>query len=235
MDANQHPDKKEGSSGRAVIDIEKNILERNDKLAENNRRYFAEQGIFCLNMMSSPGAGKTTLLENTIARLKDKIAISVIEGDQQTDNDAQRIAAQGVAAFQINIGAGCHLEAESVRQAMAALRPQNGSLLFIENVGNLICPAMFDLGEAARVVITSVTEGDDKPLKYPDMFQTAEVCLINKIDLLPYLPSDIKVLRENLRKVNPRQKIFQVSALKKDSLDEWCAWLLEKAASRREG
>jgi hydrogenase nickel incorporation protein HypB len=217
------------TSGRAVIDVEKDVLARNDLLAARNRGYFAERGIFCLNMMSSPGAGKTTLLEKTIIRLKQKIAIYVIEGDQQTDNDAQRIAAQGVPAFQINMGAGCHLEADSVYQALEHLNPQPGSLLFIENVGNLICPAMFDLGEAARVVITSVTEGDDKPLKYPHMFQMGEICLINKIDLLPYLHSDINVLRENLRKVNPRQQIFEVSASSGAGLDDWCAWLLKKA------
>ena len=217
-----------GAPARTVIDIEKDVLERNDLLAERNRGFFEGRGIFCINMMSSPGAGKTTLLENTIARLKEKIAICVIEGDQQTDNDARRIAAQRVPVFQINTGTGCHLEADAVNHALKHLNPKPGSLLFIENVGNLICPGMFDLGETTRVVITSVTEGDDKPLKYPHMFHSAEVCLINKIDLLPHLRSDIKLLRENLLKVNPRQKIFEVSAFDSATLDAWCDWLLGK-------
>ena len=218
----------EESQSRAVIEIEKDVLERNDLLAERNRGYFEGRGIYCINMMSSPGAGKTTLLENTIARLKEKIAITVIEGDQQTDNDARRIAAQNVPVFQINTGTGCHLEADAVNHALKRLNPKPNSLLFIENVGNLICPGMFDLGETTRVVITSVTEGDDKPLKYPHMFQSAELCLINKTDLLPHLRSDIKELRANLLKVNPRQKILEVSALENTGLDAWCAWLLEK-------
>ena len=216
--------------GRTVIEVEKDVLERNDLLAERNRGYFEGRGITCINLMSSPGAGKTTLLEHTIARLKAKIAICVIEGDQQTDNDARRIAAQHVPVFQINTGTGCHLEADAVNHALKHLNPKPGSLLFIENVGNLICPAMFDLGEAAKVVVTSVTEGDDKPLKYPHMFQAAEACLINKTDLLPHLRSDIKLLRENLLKVNPRQKLFEVSALADTGLDAWCDWLLQKTA-----
>ena len=213
---------------RTVIEVGKDILERNDLLAERNRGYFEGRGIYCINLMSSPGAGKTTLLERTIARLKDKIPIAVIEGDQQTDNDARRIAAQRVPVFQINTGTGCHLEADAVNHALKHLNPAPNSLLFIENVGNLICPAMFDLGEAAKVVITSVTEGDDKPLKYPHMFQASEVCLINKTDLLPHLRSDIKLLRENLLRVNPRQKILEVSALTDAGLDTWCAWLIGK-------
>jgi len=216
---------------RTVIEVGKDILERNDLLAERNRGYFEGRGIYCINLMSSPGAGKTTLLERTIARLKDKIPITVIEGDQQTDNDARRIAAQRVPVFQINTGTGCHLEAEAVHHALSHLNPKPDSLLIIENVGNLICPAMFDLGEAAKVVITSVTEGDDKPLKYPHMFQAAEACLINKTDLLPHLRSDINLLRENLHKVNPRQKLFEVSALTDTGLDPWCAWLLQKTTS----
>ena len=218
----------EDTRNRAVIEVEKDVLERNDLLAERNRGFFEGRGIYCINMMSSPGAGKTTLLENTIARLKEKIPITVIEGDQQTDNDARRIAAQNVPVFQINTGTGCHLEADAVNHALKHLNPKPNSLLIIENVGNLICPGMFDLGETTRVVITSVTEGDDKPLKYPHMFQTAELCLINKTDLLPHLRSDIKELRANLLKVNPRQKILEVSALETTGLDAWCAWLLEK-------
>lgn len=211
-----------------VIDVEKDVLERNDLLAAQTRGFFEGRGIFCINMMSSPGAGKTTLLEETIKCLKDKISIHVIEGDQQTDNDARRIAAQNVPVFQINTGTGCHLEADTVLHAVKHLNPGPGSLLFIENVGNLICPAMFDLGETTRVVITSVTEGDDKPLKYPHMFKEAEACVINKTDLAPYLRSNIRELRENLLKVNPRQKIFEVSALEATGLDDWCSWLLAK-------
>lgn len=228
--AHEHTHDHDDDPKRTVIEVEKDVLERNDLLAERNRGYFEGREIFCINMMSSPGAGKTTLLEETIRRLKDKISICVIEGDQQTDNDARRIAAQNTPVFQINTGTGCHLEADTVNHAVRHLNPKPNSLLVIENVGNLICPAMFDLGETARVVIVSVTEGDDKPLKYPHMFQAAEVCLINKIDLLPHLRADIKVLRENLLKVNPRQKIFEVSALDASGLEEWFAWLLRKTA-----
>lgn len=208
-----------------VIRVEQDILSRNNLLAERNRGYFEALGIFCLNLMSSPGSGKTTLLEATIRRLKEKKALYVIEGDQQTSNDADRIAALEVPVFQVNTGTGCHLDAAMVNHAVKHLGPVTGSVLFIENVGNLVCPAMFDLGEAAKVVIVSTTEGDDKPLKYPPIFREASVCVINKIDLQPYLDTDVATLRENALKVNPALQVFEVSATKGDGLDAWCDWI----------
>ncbi|MDD4515489.1 MAG: hydrogenase nickel incorporation protein HypB [Massilibacteroides sp.] len=178
--------------------------------------------------MSSPGAGKTALLEETIRRIKDQTSICVVEGDQQTNNDADRIAALEIEAFQVNTGTGCHLDAAMVNHAVKHLNPKEGSILFIENVGNLVCPAMFDLGEAKKVVIISPTEGDDKPLKYPYMFQEADVCVINKIDLVPYLDTDIEKLKENALKVNHHLELFDVSATKGTGLDAWCEWLLKK-------
>lgn len=210
------------------ISIEQDILQQNNLLAERNRGYFEAKNIYCLNLMSSPGAGKTALLEETIRRIKDKTSVCVIEGDQQTSNDADRIAALEVDAFQVNTGTGCHLDAAMVNHAVKHLNPKDGSILFIENVGNLVCPAMFDLGEAKKVVIISPTEGDDKPLKYPYMFQEADVCVINKIDLVPHLNTDINKLRENALKVNHHLKIFEVSATKGTGLDSWCEWLLKK-------
>lgn len=210
-----------------IIAVEKDILQRNNLLAERNRGYFEAKNIFCLNLMSSPGSGKTSLLEETIRRLKDKVAVYVIEGDQQTSNDADRIAALQIPAFQVNTGTGCHLEAEMINHALKHLNPQEDAIVFIENVGNLVCPAMFDLGEAMKVVIVSPTEGDDKPLKYPYMFQEAHICIINKVDLAPYLDTDIAKLRENALKVNHHLRFFEVSATKGIGMDEWCGWLLE--------
>ena len=210
-----------------VIALEQDILQRNNLLAERNRGYFEAKNIFCLNLMSSPGSGKTTLLEETIKRLKDRKTIYVIEGDQQTSNDADRIAALGIPVFQVNTGTGCHLEASMINHALKHLNPADNSILFIENVGNLVCPAMFDLGEAKKVVIVSTTEGDDKPLKYPQMFQEANICIINKIDLSPYLNTDINTLHENCLKVNHHLQIFEVSALKNRGMDTWCEWLIK--------
>jgi len=210
-----------------VIPVEQDILRRNNLLAERNRGYFEAKNIFCLNLMSSPGSGKTTLLEETIKRLKGEKTISVIEGDQQTSNDADRITALGIPVFQVNTGTGCHLEASMINHALKHLNPADHSILFIENVGNLVCPALFDLGEAKKVVIVSTTEGDDKPLKYPQMFQEANVCIINKIDLSPYLNTDVNVLRENCLKVNHHLQVFEVSALKNAGMDAWCNWLIE--------
>jgi len=212
----------------AVINIEQDILHRNNLLAERNRGYFEAKDIFCINMMSSPGAGKTTLLEETIRRIKGKANIYVIEGDQQTDNDAKRIKALDIPAFQVNTGTGCHLDAAMVNHALKHLDPQNGSIVFIENVGNLVCPAMFDLGEAKKVVIISTTEGDDKPLKYPYMFLEADICIINKTDLLPYLDTDINILKDNALKVNHHLKIFELSATKNTGMDDWCNWLVNE-------
>lgn len=213
---------------KTLISIEQDILHQNNLLAERNRGYFDAKNIFCLNLMSSPGAGKTTLLEETIRKINDKTSIYVIEGDQQTSNDADRIAALGVEAFQVNTGTGCHLDADMVNHAIKHLNPKEGATIFIENVGNLVCPAMFDLGEAKKVVIISPTEGDDKPLKYPYMFQEADVCVINKIDLAPYLDTDIATLKENALKVNHHLQFFEVSATKGTGLDIWCNWLLKK-------
>lgn len=215
-------------SKSTVISVEKDILAENNLLAERNRGYFDAKGIFALNLISSPGSGKTTLLEETVRRLKSKLPIYVIEGDQQTSNDADRIKAQGIPAIQINTGTGCHLDAHMVYHAIKDLNPKDGSVLFIENVGNLVCPSMFDLGEAHKVVIVSTTEGDDKPLKYPHIFKEADICIINKTDLLPYLTSDVEIMKENALKVNHRLQIFEVSALKGTGLEQWCEFLINR-------
>ena len=209
-----------------LIAVEQDILQRNNLLAERNRGYFEAKNIFCLNLMSSPGSGKTTLLEETIRQLKNRKTIYVIEGDQQTSNDADRIATLGIPVFQVNTGTGCHLEASMINHALKHLNPEANSLLFIENVGNLVCPALFDLGEAEKVVIVSTTEGDDKPLKYPHIFKEAGVCIINKTDLAPYLNTNIDTLRENCLKVNPKLRIFETSALKNTGMEEWCEWIV---------
>ena len=219
-----HPD------GGTVITLEQDILQRNNLLAERNRGYFEAKRIFCLNLMSSPGSGKTTLLEETVRRLAageghGQHPVYVIEGDQQTSNDADRIAALDVPVFQVNTGTGCHLEADMVNHAVKHLNPVDGSILFIENVGNLVCPAMFDLGEAKKVVIVSTTEGDDKPLKYPHIFLEADICIINKIDLAPYLETNVETLRNNALKVNHHLQLFEVSATKGTGMDAWCDWL----------
>ena len=182
------------------------------------------------SLVGESGSGKTTLLEETIRRLKAKRPIYVIEGDQQTSNDADRIAALEIPVFQVNTGTGCHLEADMVNHAVKHLNPKEGAILFIENVGNLVCPAMFDLGESKKVVIVSTTEGDDKPLKYPHIFQEADICVINKIDLAPYLNTKVEVLRENALKVNHHLQIFEVSATKGDGMDAWCDWLQTESA-----
>lgn len=210
------------------MDVERDVLETNNRLAERNRGFLEAKNIFCLNMVSSPGSGKTTLLENMISRMKNKIDISVIEGDQQTSNDSDRISALGIDNVQINTQSGCHLDAAMVHQAVKQLNPHDHSLLVIENVGNLVCPALFDLGESERVVVISVTEGDDKPLKYPYMFASADICLINKIDLLPYLDCKIEILRENLYQVNPSITVFEVSATRGSGMDEWCLYVEKK-------
>lgn len=210
-----------------VITLEQDILQRNNLLAERNRGYFEAKEIFCLNLMSSPGSGKTSLLEETVRRLSAAAPhLYVIEGDQQTSNDADRIAALNIPVFQVNTGTGCHLEADMVNHAIKHLAPVNGSILFIENVGNLVCPAMFDLGESKKVVIVSTTEGDDKPLKYPHIFLEADVCIINKIDLTPYLNTNVETLKNNALKVNHHLEIFEVSATKGDGMKVWCDWLL---------
>lgn len=207
------------------INMERDILHKNDLLAERNKGYFEAKNIFAINLVSSPGSGKTSLLERTIADLKNDISFAVIEGDQQTTNDADRIAALEVPVIQINTGKGCHLDSEMISKAVKELSPKDGSLLMIENVGNLVCPAMFDLGENVRVVIISITEGEDKPIKYPDMFYSAQICVINKIDLLPYLKFDIEKLKDYARKVNPNLEFFEVSATSGEGLESWYNFL----------
>lgn len=228
-DHDHHHDHHHEPSGKIVL--EQDILTRNNTIAERVKGYLAARNIFALNLMSSPGSGKTTLLEKTVQKLADQVYIYVIEGDQQTSNDADRIRNHGIPAIQINTGNGCHLESEMVYNAVTRLNPDNGSLLFIENVGNLVCPAIFALGENKKVVIISTTEGDDKPLKYPQMFYESDVCVINKIDLLPYLNADLNVLKENLLKVNPQLKIFEVSATTGEGVDKWCEWIMESLAA----
>ncbi len=219
-----------GVSPRRMVQIEQDILAKNNAYARENREQLAGHGIFALNLVSSPGSGKTTLLCKTIALLKDQ-AIAVIEGDQQTSQDAQRIRATGALAIQINTGKGCHLDAHMVGHAMGQLRLQDDSLLMIENVGNLVCPAAFDLGEAHKVVILSVTEGEDKPIKYPDMFRAASLMLLNKIDLLPYLSFDVAAAIAFARQVNPQIRVIQVSATSGAGMDEWLAFLREGLAA----
>ncbi len=214
-----------GVSQTRLIQLEQDILAKNNAYAAANRSALAAKAILALNLLSSPGSGKTTLLVETIKRLKERLQVAVIEGDQQTSADAERIRETGVPAIQINTGKGCHLDGHMVGHALDQLTPSAGSVLFIENVGNLVCPAAFDLGEAYKVVILSVTEGEDKPLKYPDMFAVADLVLINKIDLIAHLDFDIAKAIDNMRKVNPSVKVLQVSARSGAGLDRWMAWI----------
>ncbi|MGZ8157312.1 MAG: hydrogenase nickel incorporation protein HypB [Methylobacter sp.] len=214
-----------GLSPARMVQIEQDILSKNNRYAAENRRYFGERGILALNLVSSPGSGKTTLLTETIGLLKDEIDMVVIEGDQQTARDAERILATGVPALQINTGKGCHLDAHRIGHALETLHPKQRSLLFIENVGNLVCPSAFDLGEAHKVVILSVTEGEDKPLKYPDMFHAADLMILNKTDLLPYLDFDSEQCIQYAKQVNPRIKVLRLSAKTGEGMDNWLRWL----------
>jgi hydrogenase nickel incorporation protein HypB len=217
---------------RAVA-VERAILAKNDAEANHNRRLFTRKGILALNLVSSPGSGKTTLLVETIRRLAGELAIAVVEGDQQTSNDAERVRATGARAVQVNTGKGCHLDAHMVGHAVEALEPGDDSVVMIENVGNLVCPAAFDLGEAHKVVVLSVTEGEDKPLKYPDMFAAADLMILNKCDLLPYLSFDVALCEANARRINPAIEILRVSATKGDGLDAWLDWIREGAGEAR--
>lgn len=217
-----------GHSHTNVVDVERDILHENDLLAQRNRGYFDAKNILALNLVSSPGSGKTTLLEKTLTDLKEKIKFYVIEGDQQTSNDADRIHATGTKVTQINTGNGCHLDAHMILHALQGIKPEENSVMFIENVGNLVCPAMFDLGESERVVVMSVTEGEDKPLKYPDMFHSSTVCVINKIDLLPYVPFNLEKAKEFALQVNPKLEIIEVSCTSGEGLDKWYTWLKTK-------
>ena len=211
-----------------MVQVEQDILGKNNEFARGNRRYFQEQGILALNLVSSPGSGKTSLLSRSIKELLPQFSISVIEGDQQTSNDAERIRQTGVRAIQVNTGKGCHLDAHMVAHAVQSLKASPDSVLFIENVGNLVCPAAFDLGEAHKVVILSVTEGEDKPIKYPDMFYAADLMLLNKVDLLPHLDFDVQRCLDYARQVNPDLKVLSVSARSGEGLDAWYQWISDR-------
>lgn len=208
-----------------MIKIERDLLAENNRFATQNRHHFSNHGVFALNLVSSPGSGKTTLLVQTIQMLRDKYSIAVIEGDQQTDHDATRIRATGAPAIQINTGKGCHLDAAMIDRALQQIQLKNNSLLFIENVGNLVCPASFDLGEAHKVIILSVTEGEDKPLKYPDMFQAADLLVLNKCDLLPHLTFDTDLAIEYAHRVNPGLPVIQISATQGSGMKTWLEWI----------
>lgn len=227
-----------GMSQARIVSIERDILARNDDFAADNRRWLAGRGILALNLVSSPGSGKTSLLVRTISALQampQAVPVSVVEGDQQTSFDAERIRATGAPALQINTGKGCHLDAQMVGRALTRLAPPEGSVLLVENVGNLVCPAAFDLGEAAKVVVLSVTEGEDKPLKYPDMFAAASLMLINKIDLLPHLSFDMDKTIDFALRVNPRLQVIPLSATSGEGFDAWLAWLLARREEARAG
>jgi len=218
---------------RRSLQVGQDILSRNNAYARANRKHLAAHGIFALNLVSSPGAGKTRLLVKTIAALQGGLPLAVIEGDQETSRDAELIKAAGAPAIQINTGKGCHLDAHQVGQAIEQLPLPDGSVLMIENVGNLVCPAAFDLGEAHKVVILSVTEGEDKPLKYPGMFAAASLMLLNKCDLLPYLDFDVDQALANARRVNPTIEVILTSATRGDGLAEWLAWIRRGAQAAK--
>lgn len=218
----------DSQKGTETIGLEENLLAKNDLLAARNRGWLAERGISAYNVMSSPGAGKTTLLVRTIEEMGSRLDISVIEGDQETNVDADRIRATGCPVVQINTGAGCHLDADMMQRGLEALNPAGESILFIENVGNLVCPALFDLGEAAKIVIISVTEGDDKPQKYPHMFMAADLVIINKSDLLPYVEFDVDACLRQARQLNPDVEVLTLSATTGEGLDGWYDWLARR-------
>lgn len=223
-----HDHTHETSPGKKVVDVEQDILLENNLLAQRNRGFFEGRNILAINLVSSPGSGKTSLLERTLTDLKGELGFAVIEGDQQTANDADRIHATGTKVTQINTGKGCHLDAHMVLHAVQGMKLQADSVLFIENVGNLVCPAMFDLGEQERVVVISVTEGEDKPIKYPDMFHSSTLCVINKTDLLPYVKFNVEKAKEYARKVNPKLEIIELSCTSGEGMDQWYEWLKSK-------
>ena len=210
------------------LTVGRNILEANDRLAEENQNIFKKNNVLVINLMSSPGAGKTSLLERTIEALKERINIAVIEGDIQSARDAERIAQKGVQAIQINTDGACHLDADMIRQAAQNLDLAALDLLVVENVGNLVCPAEFNVGEDFKAMILSVAEGDDKPMKYPLMFQLSKVLLINKVDLLPYIDCSVEKIRQEARQLNPNQTVFEVSCRTGEGLDQWFDWIVKQ-------
>jgi hydrogenase nickel incorporation protein HypB len=216
------------SGDQILIELEQDILQKNDLAAARNRGYLEGRNILALNLVSSPGSGKTSLLEKTLQDLKGEFPFTVIEGDQQTSQDANRIAETGAPVVQINTGKGCHLDADMVNKAIKKLDPEMNSIMMIENVGNLVCPSMFDLGESYRVVIISVTEGTDKPIKYPDMFHTADLCIINKIDLLPYVDFDVEKCKEYALQVNHHLEFLELSSTRGTGMETWYEWLKNK-------
>ncbi len=231
--SHEHPHDHDHSHGhshshhhhKTVIDLEKDILQQNNIDAARNRGFFEAKNIFALNLVSSPGSGKTSILERTLKDLKSEKDFYVIEGDQQTLHDANRIDALDIPVVQVNTGKGCHLESDMINDAVKQLNPKENSILMIENVGNLVCPSMFDLGENKRIVIISITEGEDKPIKYPDMFHTADICIINKMDLLPYLNFDVEKLKNYALQVNHHLEFFEVSATTGQGMEQWYEWL----------
>lgn len=223
--AHDHADGGKSRGETRTMRLEADLLAKNDGIAARNRAWLSQRGIAAFNLMGTPGAGKTALLEGTLRALGSKLPALVLEGDQATDRDAQRVRAAGAKVLQINTGQGCHLDAHMIAHGVAELNPPSGSLLFIENVGNLVCPALFDLGERDKLVVMSVTEGEDKPLKYPHMFRAASVLVLNKIDLLAHVDFDVERCLENARRVNPRLRVFRLSATRGDGLDEFCAFL----------
>lgn len=216
-----------------VITIERKVLQKNDEIASKNREIFKQNKLFTINIVSSPGSGKTSLIEKTIEHLKNELKIAVIEGDVQTDLDAQRVSGYNVPVVQIITNGACHLEANLVKDALQNLSLQGKELLIIENVGNLVCPAGYDLGEDHKVVVLSVTEGDDKPLKYPKMFMNSKVLVINKTDLLPYVNCNVNVLKENALKINPRLLVFETSCTTGEGIDKWCEYLIKEFNTER--
>ncbi|HKJ45414.1 MAG TPA: hydrogenase nickel incorporation protein HypB [Balneolales bacterium] len=212
----------------SIKTIERKVLQKNDEVASDNRLFFKKNGILALNLVSSPGSGKTSLLEKTLEKLKTRVRMAVVIGDVQTDLDARRLDSFGLPVIQLVTNGACHLEATLVQEALSDIQAEQTDLLFIENVGNLVCPAGFDLGEAMKVVIASTTEGDDKPLKYPAMFRNASVLVINKTDLIPYVNCDLAELRNNALRINPSLTIFETSCVNDDGLDNWCDWLVQQ-------
>ena len=216
----------------SIITIERKVLQKNDEIATQNRELFTKKGLFVINVVSSPGSGKTSILERTLEYIKGKIKIAVIEGDVQTDFDAKRVERYGVPVVQIVTNGGCHLEAKLVKEALESMNLDDVNILVIENVGNLVCPAGYDLGENMKVVIVSTTEGDDKPLKYPKMFRNASVLIINKIDLLSYVDCSLNELKKNALQINPSLEIFETSCTSGEGIPEWCQWL-ERNVSKK--